>query len=92
MEELFMELDRRQLDKLLSLDNESFSALAKTIAEAAGASSARAEAMFSNPEFLKKKLAQISPEEAQNLLNSVDKEKSEEIMKLLRERGADVGR
>jgi xanthine phosphoribosyltransferase len=83
-------------DKLLIVDDFLANGCALqgliSIAEAAGASSARAEAMFSNPEFLKKKLAQITPEEAQTLLNSVDKEKSEEIMKLLRERGADVGR
>lgn len=87
-----MEFDRRQLDKLLSLDNESFSALAKTIAEAAGASKSRAEALISNPDMLKKRLSQISPEEAKSLIDAAGKEKSEEIMNLLNERGVNFGR
>lgn len=87
-----MEFDRRQLDKLLSLDNESFSALAKTIAEAAGASKLRTEAMISNPDMLKKRLSQISPEEAKSLIDAAGKEKSEEIMNLLNERGVNFGR
>ena len=87
-----MEFDRRQLDKLLSLDNESFSALAKTIAEAAGASKSRAEALISNPDMLKKRLSQISPEEAKSLIDAAGKEKTEEIMNLLNERGVNFGR
>ena len=81
-----------QLEKLLSLDNESFTALAKTIAEAAGANKARTEAIVSNPELLKRKLSQISPEEAKSLIDAAGKEKSEEIMNLLNERGVDLGR
>lgn len=87
-----MQFDRRSLDKLLSLDDESFSELARTIAEAAGASKAKTEMMLSNPDMLKRKLARITPEEAQQLVDAAGKEKSEEIMKMLRERGVDLGR
>ena len=86
-----MEFDRRQLDKLLSLDDESFKALAKTIAEAAGASKAKTEAMLNNPDIVKKRLSSISETEAKELLNSAGREKSEEILRMLRERGVDVG-
>lgn len=86
-----MELDRRSLEKLLSLDNESFSELAKTIAEAAGADKSKAEAMANNPELLKRRLSRVTAEEAQQLIDSAGREKSEQITKMLRERGIDLG-
>ncbi len=87
-----MEFDRRQLDKLLSLDDESFKALAKTIAEAAGASKAKTDMLVNNPELLKRKLSSISESEARELINSAGREKSEEIMEMLKQRGVDFGR
>lgn len=87
-----MEFDRRQLDKLLSLDDESFKALAKTIAEAAGASKAKTDMLVNNPELLKRKLSSISEYEARELINSAGREKSEEIMQMLKQRGVDFGR
>ena len=87
-----MELDRRSLEKLLSLDNNSFAELAKTIAEAAGADKAKAEALANNPELLKRRLSRVTPEEAQQLIESAGREKSEQITKMLRERGIDIGR
>ncbi len=87
-----MEFDRRQLDKLLSLDDESFKALAKTIAEAAGASKAKTDMLVNNPELLKRKLSSISEYEARELINSAGREKSEEIMEMLKQRGVDFGK
>lgn len=87
-----MELDRRSLEKLLSQDNNSFAELAKTIAEAAGADKAKAEALANNPELLKRRLSRVTPEEAQQLIDSAGREKSEQITKMLRERGIDIGR
>lgn len=86
-----MQFDRTQLERLLSLDDESFRALTKTIAEAAGASKAKTEAMLNNPDIVKKRLSSISETEARELLNSAGREKSEEILRMLRERGVDVG-
>lgn len=86
-----MQFDRTQLERLLSLDDESFRALTKTIAEAAGASKAKTEAMLNNPDIVKKRLSSISETEAKELLNSAGREKSEEILRMLRERGVDVG-
>lgn len=86
-----MEFDRKTLDKLLSLDDESFKSLARTIAEAAGASKAQTEMLVSNPELLKRRLSQVSPDEAKQLIDAAGREKSEEIMQMLRKRGVDLG-
>lgn len=86
-----MQFDRKQLDKLLSLDDESFKALTKTIAEAAGANKLKTEMMLNNPEILKSRLASLSHEEAQELLDFAGKEKSGEIMEILRQRGINFG-
>ncbi len=87
-----MNFDRRQLDKLLSMDNESFVSLARSIAEAAGANKMKTEVMLSNPEGLKRRLSKITPDEAKQLVDAAGEEKSEEIMQMLRERGVDLGR
>ncbi len=87
-----MDYDRKQLDRLLSMDDESFKLLAKSIADAAGASRMKTEMLLSNPEALKSKLASLSDAEAQALARSIGQEKSDEIMRELRERGVDFGR
>ncbi len=86
-----MQFDRAQLDKLLSMDDESFASLTRAIAEAAGADKAKTEMLLSNPDFLKKQLARVSPDDAKKLIDSAGREKSEEIMQMLRERGVDLG-
>lgn len=86
-----MQFDRKQLDRILSMDDESFKALARSIAEAAGANKAKTEAMLSSPELLKRRLSAISEAEALQLINAAGKEKSEDIMRMLRERGVDIG-
>lgn len=86
-----MNFDRKSLDKLLSLDDESFKALARTIAEAAGASKAQTEMMLANPEILKSRLSRITPDEANRLLDAAGKEKSAQIMDMLKNKGVDLG-
>ncbi len=86
-----MDFDRRQLDRILSMDDESFATLARSIASAAGASKMKTEMMLSNPELLKRRIAGMTAEEAQALIDSAGREKSEEILRLLRERGVDIG-
>lgn len=86
-----MQFDKNQLERLLSLDDESFKALTKTIAEAAGASKSKTEAMLNNPDLLKRRLSSLSESEANQILMSAGREKSEEILRMLRERGVDVG-
>ena len=86
-----MNFDRTQLEKLLSMDDENFAALARTIAEAAGANKMKTEALLANPEVLKRRIARMTPEEAKALVDSAGKEKGEEIIGMLRERGVDLG-
>lgn len=86
-----MELNRRDLEKLLSLDDESFKNLAQTIAQAAGASQAKTQAMLSNTDLLKRRIANMSQDEAQQLIDAAGEEKSREILNMLRERGVDLG-
>ena len=87
-----MEIDRKQLEKILSMDNESFSSLARSIASAAGANKLKTEVMLANPDMLKRRIASITSEEAQQLIDAAGKEKSEEIIKMLKDRGVDIGR
>lgn len=87
-----MEIDRGQLEKILAMDNESFVELARSIASAAGANKLKTEVMLSNPDMLKRRISSITKEEAQQLIDAAGKEKSEEIIKVLRDRGVDVGR
>ena len=87
-----MEFDRSSLDKILSMDEKSFSALVEAIADAAGASKAKTRAMLSNPDILKKKLSEMTPREAEALMDTVGKEKSGEIINMLRSQGIDIGR
>ena len=87
-----MNFDRTQLDKILSMDNESFLTLARSIAEAAGANKMKTEVLLANPEVLKRRIAQMTPQEAREMVDAAGKEKGEEIMSMLRERGVDIGR
>lgn len=87
-----MNFDRSSLDRILSMDDESFKSLTRAIAEAAGANKTKTEAMLNNPDFIKKRLAQMSPEEARHIVDSAGKEKSEEIMNMLRSQGIDLGK
>ena len=87
-----MEIDRKQLEKILSLDSESFVSLARSIASAAGANKLKTEVMLSNPDMLKRRLASITEEEAQQLVDAAGKEKSDEIIRMLKDRGVDIGR
>jgi hypothetical protein len=86
-----MEFNRKDLEKVLSLDDESFKDLTRIIAEAAGASKAKTEMMLSNPELLKKRISGMNESEALSLIQSAGKDKSEAIMQMLRQRGVDLG-
>ncbi len=87
-----MEFDRKKLDALLSLDDESFRTLAKTIADAAGADKAQTDMILANPDMVKRRLSRMSADDAKKLIDQAGEEKSGEIMNMLRERGVDLGR
>lgn len=86
-----MNYDPKQVEKLLSMDDESFVALARTIAEAAGANKMKTEVLLANPDVLKRRIARMTPEEAKALIDSAGEQKSEEIMSMLKKRGVDLG-
>lgn len=87
-----MDYDRKQLDHLLSMDDESFKLLAKSIAEAAGAGKKKTEELLADTDALKSRLASMSDAEAEALAKSIGQKKSNEILKDLRDRGVDLGR
>ncbi len=79
-----MNLDRASLARLLSLDDKSFAELIKKIALAAGADSSKTTELVKNIDFLRGTLARMSPEEAEKMLTSAGRDKSEEILKIIR--------
>ena len=87
-----MNIDKESIDRLLALDDASFRALARSIAEAAGVDKRRTEVFLNNSDVLKSRLAKLTPQEAEILLESAGREKSVEIARILRERGVDIGR
>lgn len=86
-----MKIDRRSIDRLASLDDESFKSLAMSIASAAGADTRKAQALLSDTALIKRRLASMTPEDAEKLISGAGEEKSEEILRVLRERGVDIG-
>jgi len=82
-----MELDNNTLKKLLALDDESFRNIIRQISTAAGADKTRTEAFISDVSGIKRSLSKMSPKEAERILNIAGKEKSEEILRILK--GAD---
>ncbi len=86
-----MQFDRKELEKLLAMDDESFVTLAKSIADAAGADPAKTQAMLGDPEMLKRRISRINSREAQQLIDAAGKEKSEMILSMLKQRGVDLG-
>jgi len=87
-----MQFDRRDLDKIISMDDENFKSLARSIAEAAGADPKKTEAMLKDTNQLKKRISRINSREAQQLIDAAGKEKSEMILEMLRQRGVDIGK
>lgn len=79
-----MEFDNNTLRNLLSLDDESFKNLIKQISAAAGADPNKTAAFMSDVPAIKNMLANLSPKEAEKLLNAAGKEKSEEILRIIK--------
>jgi len=86
-----MNIDQRSIDRLASLDDESFKSLAMSIASAAGADMRKAQALLSDTALIKRRLAGMTPEDAEKLISGAGEEKSAEILRVLRERGVDIG-
>lgn len=78
-----MELDRSALDRILTLDDKSLSELAQKIASAAGADPRRTAEMLKNLDFIRGTIAKMSPEEADKLIRTAGREKSEQILGII---------
>jgi len=79
-----MEFDNNTLRNLLSLDDESFKKLIRQISAAAGADPNKTEAFMSDVPAIKNMLANLSPKEAEKLLNAAGKVKSEDILRIIK--------
>lgn len=79
-----MEIDNNTLRNLLALDDESLKSIIKQISVAAGADPNKTEAFMSDISGLKNTLAKMSPREAEKLLNAAGKERSEEILRIIK--------
>lgn len=78
-----MELDRKALDRLLAMDDSALGALTSKIAEAAGADHAKAAQLLGNLDLVRNALARMTPREAEALIRSAGKEKSNEILSII---------
>ena len=74
-------------EKILGMDDASFSELVRKIAAEAGADKAKTENMVRNIGSLRSSIANMSDADAERLLNSVGKENAENIKKKLNGNG-----
>lgn len=79
-----MALDNNTLNRLLELDDESFKNIIRQISVAAGADRNKTEAMLSDVGGIKRSMAKMSPQEAERMINSAGKDKSEEILRIIK--------
>lgn len=78
-----MQLDHDTLKRLLELDDESFRCIIRQISIAAGADHAKTEAILGDVNGIKQSLSRMSPQQAEKILNSAGKDKSEEILRII---------
>ena len=76
-----MAINNEMLGKLKKLDDAQFKHLVTEIANAAGADPLKTAAMLRDTGTLREILNDMTPEEAQNLLNKVGQDKAESILK-----------
>ncbi|HBR30824.1 MAG: hypothetical protein PHD46_03575 [Eubacteriales bacterium] len=79
-----MQLDNDTLRKLLELDDESFRSIIRKISIAAGADQAKTEAFASDVSGIKRSLSKMTPAQAEKILNTAGKEKSDEILRIIK--------
>lgn len=79
-----MPLNDDDLRRVLSLGDEEMRSLVMQIAKTAGGSELKARMIASDIPSLKKKLASLTPDEAEKLLRKAGSGKSEEIYRVIR--------
>ena len=62
-----------------------------SISSASGAGTRKAQALLSDTALIKRRLASRTPEDAGRVISGAGEEKAEEILRVLRERGVDIG-
>ncbi|HAN21424.1 MAG: hypothetical protein A2Y15_09300 [Clostridiales bacterium GWF2_36_10] len=78
-----MQFDNDTLRRLVNLDDESFRNIIRQISAAAGADSAKTESFITDVRGIKQSLSRMSPEQAEKILNSAGKEKSDQILRII---------
>lgn len=76
-------LDQKTMENLKNLSDSQLRELVTVIAQAAGVDGRKAAALFSNTNELKKTLSQMDPSQAEALIRTAGKEKSEEIYRII---------
>ncbi len=79
-----MELDKSSLDRLISLDDKTLGELTKQIAQAAGADSKKTANLLENLDFVRNALSRMTPSEAESIIKSAGKEKSDQIFSIIK--------
>jgi hypothetical protein len=82
MEETTM-LEEKYGDNLKNLSDTQLRELVSLIAQAAGADSKKAAYLLGDTDMLRKVISAMSPKQAEDLLKTAGKEKSEEIYRIL---------
>ena len=78
-----MAINNDMLGKIKKLDDAQFKSLISEIASAAGADPLKTAALLRDTGTLREILNDMTPDEAQNLINKVGKDKAESILKNL---------
>ena len=76
-----MAINNDMLGKIKKLDDAQFKSLISEIASAAGADPLKTAALLRDTGTLREILNDMTPDEAQNLINKVGKDKAESILK-----------
>ena len=75
-----MSVDKETLKKITSLDDQNFKKLVSEIAAAAGADPKKTAMLLQDSGRLKEMLGDMTPDEANQLLNKVGKDRAEGIL------------
>lgn len=74
-------IDKEMLNKITGLDDQTFKKLVGEIAAAAGADPMKTAMFLQDSGRLKEMLADMTPQEAQQLLNKVGRDRADSILK-----------
>ena len=79
-----MELNKEELQRVLSMDDGKLREIIAKITEAVGADKKKAEALTRDLDGIKSSLAKMTPADAEKLINMAGKDKSEQIYRIIK--------